>query len=164
MNNHLRGMITRLEYDLSQADELVAKAESKVRDANKKQYDIRIALADTKQEAATEDKIEELGIRTQTFDLAKRTNNRCKQNKYLQRGNYAIESAWWRIRTFVEHGNLPKYGQGGSPLHRELRVLNWCQTILSYDVANKSVRLAADLTFEVSRINDELTNRIEGTQ
>jgi len=161
MNNYLKGVISRLEFDLSQAADVVTACESKLRDAKKLHYDTSKMLEGYKSQAAVEERIEELGIRTTAFDLVRRTLTRCKANAYLRNGNQRIGSAYYRISTLVRSGAMPKYAISKDGVHNELRAIGWCRTILSYDNAEKSVRLSSDLNFENGRLNDELANRRE---
>ncbi len=161
MNNFLKGVIAQLERDHTQATELVTSCDSRLRAAIQKQREVGNALSEYKQQAAVEERIEEIGIRTQTIDLATRTLVRCEQSKRLRDGSLRIGDSYGRIRAFVKHGNFNKFFH--APVnHKELHILGWCETIMCHDLAEKSVPLAADLAFEISRIRDEIANEGEG--
>lgn len=163
MNNYLKGVIARLEFDLDAASKSVGAHEARLRAATTKRIDIARLLEEYKQEALVEERTEELGVRAGTMELVKSVLRRCKQNKYLQHGNLSIESAYYRIANLVNYGKVPKYAISKDPVHMELRILGWCQTITSYDTAVKSITLANDLLFETGRLKDELENRREAS-
>lgn len=163
MNYYLTGVISRLERDLIVANTTVSSRAARLQTAKDSQAKISKLLLEYKQEALVEERVEELGLRTGTFELVKSTLRRCEQNKYLRNGNLSIQSAYYRIKTLVSYGKVPKYAISQDPVHMELRVLSWCQTITSHDTTLKSMTLANDLTFETGRLNDELANRREAS-
>jgi len=163
MNHYLIGVIGRLELDLDRASKSVGACEARLRAAKTKHWDTSRELEGYKTQAVAEEGIEELGIRTRTVDLARRTLTRSKANKYLRSGNIHIESSYYRLSTLVGSGKMPKFAVSQDHPQNELRVLGWCLTILSYDTAQKSFGLANAIRFEERSIREEIDNRKEAS-